>query len=70
MVKVFEKPLHPGWVYPCTVEEIEQQLLVDWRRGGTLSEQFADDYAVRYLQSLNGGVDVRSATALRQTGMG
>jgi hypothetical protein len=27
MVKVFEKPLHPGWVYPCTVEEIEQQLL-------------------------------------------
>jgi hypothetical protein len=27
MVKVIEKPLHPGWVYPCTVEEIEQQLL-------------------------------------------
>jgi|SRR5437667_5488054 len=27
MIRVFEKPLHPGWVYPCTVEEIEQQLL-------------------------------------------
>jgi hypothetical protein len=27
MVRVFEKPLHPGWIYPCTVEEIEQQLL-------------------------------------------
>jgi hypothetical protein len=27
MVRVFEKPLHPGWVYPCTVAEIEQQLL-------------------------------------------
>jgi hypothetical protein len=27
VVKVLEKPLHPGWVYPCTVEEIEQQLL-------------------------------------------
>jgi hypothetical protein len=27
MVRVFEKPLHPGWVYPCTVEEIEEQLL-------------------------------------------
>jgi hypothetical protein len=27
MVRVIEKPLHPGWVYPCTVEEIQQQLL-------------------------------------------
>jgi hypothetical protein len=27
MVRVFEKPLPPGWSYPCTVEEIEQQLL-------------------------------------------
>jgi hypothetical protein len=27
MVRVIEKPLHPGWVYPCTVEEIEQQLV-------------------------------------------
>jgi hypothetical protein len=27
MVRVIEKPLHPGWLYPCTVEEIEQQLL-------------------------------------------
>jgi hypothetical protein len=26
MVKVFAKPLHPGWVYPCTVGDIEQQL--------------------------------------------
>src|SRR5207245_2271793 len=25
---------------------------VDWRRGGALSEQFADDYALRYLRSL------------------
>jgi hypothetical protein len=27
MLKIVEKPLHPGWVYPCTVEEIEEQLV-------------------------------------------
>jgi hypothetical protein len=27
MIRVLERPLHPGWVYPCTVAEIEQQLL-------------------------------------------
>src|SRR5207249_701337 len=27
MIRVCDKPLPPGWVYPCTVEEIEQQLL-------------------------------------------
>ncbi len=26
MVPVFERPLTPGWVYPCTVKDINEQL--------------------------------------------
>src|SRR6476661_4215746 len=26
MIAIFERPVLPGWVYPCTVEDIRQQL--------------------------------------------
>ena len=26
MIAIFERPLLPGWVYPCTVDDIREQL--------------------------------------------